>query len=60
MPPTCLIRVVAMQHLPVATPAPAAADEITWLTMEFPPFFIHEGKVRAPAAATALIERLGK
>ena len=32
-------------------PAPAAADEITWLTMEFPPFYIHDGKDRGQGIA---------
>src|SRR5688572_18687215 len=38
--------------------APAAADEITWLTMEFPPFFIHEGKERGRGIADAVTHLL--
>lgn len=38
--------------------APASADEITWLTMEFPPFFIHEGKERGKGIADAVTHLL--
>jgi uncharacterized protein (TIGR02285 family) len=33
----------------VATPV--AADQMTWLTMEFPPFYIHQGKQRGQGIA---------
>jgi uncharacterized protein (TIGR02285 family) len=39
---------------------PAAADEITWLTMKFPPFYIHDGKDRGQGIAdgvTHLLQR---
>ncbi|HXT22719.1 MAG TPA: TIGR02285 family protein, partial [Thermoanaerobaculia bacterium] len=41
-----------------AAPAPAARDEITWLTMEFPPFYIHAGKDRGHGIADAVTHLL--
>ena len=38
--------------------APAAADEITWLGMEFPPFYIAEGPDRGQGIADAVTRRL--
>lgn len=42
----------------LAGACPAAADEITWLTMEFPPFFIHEGKDRGQGIADGVTHLL--
>jgi uncharacterized protein (TIGR02285 family) len=43
---------------PAATPSAAAGGEITWLTMEFPPFYIHAGKDRGMGIADAVTHRL--
>lgn len=37
---------------------PAAADEITWLAMEFPPFYIDDGPDRGNGIADAVVRRL--
>ncbi|HXT52457.1 MAG TPA: TIGR02285 family protein [Thermoanaerobaculia bacterium] len=57
--PTKAIAVVALAIAALAGAAlfaasPAAADEITWLTMEFPPFYIHAGKDRGQGIADAV------
>jgi uncharacterized protein (TIGR02285 family) len=41
--------------LPARLPA---ADEITWLTMEFPPFFVHTGKDTGQGIADGVTHRL--
>jgi polar amino acid transport system substrate-binding protein len=38
--------------------APAATDEITWLAMEFPPFYIAEGPDRGQGIADVVTRRL--
>ena len=38
----------------------AAPDQITWLTMEFPPFFIHEGKDRGQGIADGVTHLLAR
>jgi uncharacterized protein (TIGR02285 family) len=38
--------------------APAAADEITWLAMEFPPFYIDDGPDRGQGIADVVTRRL--
>jgi uncharacterized protein (TIGR02285 family) len=43
-----------------AAPRPAAADEITWLTMEFPPFFIHEGSDKGQGIADGVTHILAR
>ena len=51
---------LALVLVVAAGACPAAADEITWLTMEFPPFFIHDGKDRGQGIAdgvTHLLQR---
>ncbi|HEV8237998.1 MAG TPA: TIGR02285 family protein [Thermoanaerobaculia bacterium] len=40
--------------------APAGPDQITWLTMEFPPFFIHEGKDRGQGIADGVTHLLAR
>jgi uncharacterized protein (TIGR02285 family) len=50
--------VLALAAAVLLAAAPAAADEITWLTMEFPPFFIHEGKERGQGIADAVTHLL--
>lgn len=43
-----------------AAAAPAGPDQITWLTMEFPPFFIHEGKDRGQGIADGVTHLLAR
>ena len=43
-----------------AAPRAAAADEITWLTMEFPPFFIHEGSDKGQGIADGVTHLLAR
>jgi uncharacterized protein (TIGR02285 family) len=58
--PGAVARAVALALTLVAAVGarPAAADEITWLTMEFPPFFIHEGKDRGQGIADGITHLL--
>ena len=54
------LRPVALALAMASLAAAAVADEITWLTMEFPPFYIHEGKDRGQGIAdtiTRLLQR---
>ena len=44
----------------IATPRAAAADEITWLTMEFPPFFIHDGTDKGQGIADGVTHLLAR
>ena len=42
----------------IALPGALAADEITWLAMEFPPFYIAEGPERGHGIADEVTRRL--
>jgi uncharacterized protein (TIGR02285 family) len=50
---------LALAALLVAAPL-AATDEITWLTMEFPPFFIHTGADKGQGIADGVTRLLAR
>ena len=52
------MRATACLLLGLALVAPAAADEITWLEMKFPPFYIADGPDRSQGIADAVTRRL--
>jgi uncharacterized protein (TIGR02285 family) len=49
---------VAFAASVVLTSRPAAADEVTWLTMEFEPFYVHAGKDKGQGIADGVVHLL--